>query len=186
MSEKTRWPRAEALKLAADIEAMMIPFVDRFEIAGSLRRGRQDVGDIEVLYIPHYENRQVDMFKTESVDTADEELNRFLAKGTFLKRPGANGTTAWGMKNKLALHHSGIPVDFFATTPENWWVSLVIRTGGKETNLKLTNGALAKGMHLNAYGSGFTLQNKQVVPARSEREVFELAGVPYQEPCERA
>ncbi len=97
-----------------------------------------------------------------------------------------DGRTTWGPKNKLAIHcETGIAVDFFATTIENWWVSLVIRTGGKATNLKLTTGALDKGMHLNAYGSGFTLQNKQVVPARSEREVFELAGVPYREPWER-
>lgn len=186
MSDKTRYPRTEALALARELQTMLAPFVDRLEIAGSLRRGRAEVGDIEILYIPRFEDRQADMFTTEPMDVAHEKLGRLLANGTFSKRPGANGTFAWGLKNKLALHRDGIPVDFFATTPENWWVSLVIRTGGKETNLKLTNGAMAKGMHLNAYGSGFTLQNKQVVPARSEREVFDLAGVPWQEPEERA
>lgn len=73
-------------------------------------------------------------------------------------------------------------MDFFSTTAENWNVSLVIRTGGKATNLKLTNGAIAKGAHLQAFGSGIVLQNKKIIPATSERHVFELCGVPYQEP----
>lgn len=186
MNEKHRWPHAEALSIAEEIRADLYPFCYKIEIAGSIRRKKADVGDIEILLIPKTEMRQVGLFDLEPFDLAHEELNRRLSCGWLEKRKGENGTTSWGPKNKLAIHTgTGIAVDFFTTTPENWWVSLVIRTGGKETNLKLTNGALAKGMHLNAYGSGITLQNQQVIPARGERHVFELCGVPYQQPEDR-
>jgi len=182
---KTRHNYADAMRLAEQLVEDLRPFCRRIEIAGSLRRNKDTVGDIELLFIPAFEDRQIDMFTTEPMDLAHEELNRWLAAGVMSKREGANGSTAWGAKNKLALHRSGIACDFFSTTEENWWVSLVIRTGGKETNLSLTNGAIAKNMHLNAYGSGFTKLGK-VIPCHSEREVFEMAGVPYREPEDRA
>lgn len=183
--EKKRYPHGIAHRLAVELMEELAPFCERIIIAGSLRRNRPDVGDIELLYIPSFEDRQADMFTTEPADVAGEKIDAMLAAGTFSKRPKIDGTFTWGKKNRLAIHRDGIPVDLFATTQENWWVSLVIRTGGKETNLRLTNGALAKGMHLNAYGSGFTLQNKRVVTAHSERDVFELAGVRYAAPEDR-
>lgn len=60
--------------------------------------------------------------------------------------------------------------------------SLVIRTGGKETNLALTTGAQALGRKLHAYGAGVTMEDGTLRVCRSEREVFELCGVPYAEP----
>jgi hypothetical protein len=54
------------------------------------------------------------------------------------KRKNKNGVTTWGTLNKLATHAtSGIGVDLFATTHDRWFVSLVVRTGSKETNLSL-------------------------------------------------
>lgn len=182
MSTKTRWPHAEAFALALEIQAALDPFCYKTVIAGSLRRNRPDVGDIELLFIPRTEMRQAGLFDLEPFDLANEELDRWLLAGTITKRPSVDGRFTYGPKNKLCIHSSGIPIDFFSTTIENWHVSLVIRTGGKATNLKLTNGAISKGAHLNAYGSGVTLQNQKIIPATSERHVFELCGVPYQEP----
>lgn len=181
---KQRHDHHTALTLAEKIVEELRPFCERIEIAGSLRRKKETVGDIEILFIPRMEDRQMDMFSTEPMDLAHEELNRWLATGIVSKREGEKGTTSWGPKNKLAQHPSGIGIDFFSTTAENWWVSLVIRTGGKETNLSLTNGAIALNMHLNAYGSGFTKLGK-VIPCHSEEDVFRLAGVRYREPEER-
>lgn len=185
-TEKQRWPRATAILLADEIKSELEPFCERIEIAGSLRREKLDVGDIEILYVPKFEDRQADMFTTEPYDIANEKISEWLNNGTISKRPGVDGRFTWGLKNKLAIHRDGIPIDFFATTIPCWWVSLVIRTGGKESNLKLTNGAIAKGMHLNAYGEGVTLQNKTVIPATSEHHVFDLCGVTYSEPKYRA
>ena len=183
---KTKFPRAEAQAVADQIMAELEPFCQQITIAGSLRRGQPEVGDIELLFVPRYEDRQIDFFNKEPVDTAAEKINQWHAAGTIFKRPNVDGHFTWGPQNKLAVHtDSGIPVDFFSTKPENWWVALVIRTGSKETNLRLTTGAQARQRTLNAYGSGVTLQGGRVIPATSEAHVFELCGVPYLEPHER-
>lgn len=186
MSVKTKWPRAVALAVAAELGDILTPFCERLEIAGSLRRGKPTVGDIELLFIPKSESRADGLFDTTQVNLADEVINRLLSSGVLAKRPNVNGSFAWGEKNKLAIHGpSGIPVDLFATTADNWWLSLVIRTGSKETNLKLTTGAARQGRKLNAYGAGVTMRNGTVTKATSERDVFHLCGCPYLEPKSR-
>jgi hypothetical protein len=68
----------------------------------------------------------------------------------------------------------------------NWWVSLVIRTGGKDTNLKLATGARKLGRTLHAYGCGVEdLKTGEVVKANSEQDVFRLCAVDYIEPNQR-
>ena len=63
------------------------------------------------------------------------QINRELRA---LRSPEPVGTFARGVQNKLGIHvPSGIPVDFFATTPAGWFRSLVIRTGSKDFNLWL-------------------------------------------------
>jgi DNA polymerase/3'-5' exonuclease PolX len=126
------------------------------------------------------------LFDRRLVSVADEVCNELLRDGILAKRPNVKGHFTWGEANKLAVHvASGVPVDFFSTTEDNWWVSLVIRTGSKETNLKLTNGAIHLGRKLHAYGSGVTMPDGSTRKAQSEQEVFELCGVPYLEPKDR-
>ena len=52
MSEGPRIPRARALMLAQGLIETLRPHCERIEIAGSLRRGKPDVGDIELVCIP--------------------------------------------------------------------------------------------------------------------------------------
>lgn len=186
MGGTSRWPHKAAWTVAEELAAALVPFVDRITIAGSLRRQKPTVGDIELLFVPRHETRQADMFATEQVDLAGEQIERLLITGEITKRPSKTGAFTWGPKNKLALHRSGIAVDFFATTLENWWVSLVVRTGGKETNLSLTTGAQNLGRSLNAYGCGVTNRRTgEITPATSEEHVFQLCGVPYLSPEQR-
>jgi DNA polymerase (family 10) len=78
-----------------------------------------------------------------------------------------------------------MPVDFFATTPDCWFVALVLRTGPKELNTMLAASALRRGMQLHAYGVlEVTATGEPIIP-ESEREVFQRLGVPYREPAQR-
>lgn len=61
----------------------------------------------------------------------------------------------------------------------------MIRTGSKDTNLRLTTGAQRRGATLNAYGMGVTWSDGTTTPATSEQHVFEMCGIPYLEPCKR-
>lgn len=161
------------------------PATSRLIVAGSLRRRKQSVGDVEILFVPKLETRAEDMFSTRQVDLAAEIIDGMLNRGDVSKRPSVRGTFTWGPQNKLAIHRNGVPVDFFAATEEKWWVSLVVRTGSLAMNLMLTTGAQKLGRSLNAYGSGVTCSDGTVIAATSERHVFELCGVEYREPWER-
>lgn len=186
--DKPRFPHRMALEVALELQALLAPVcTPKLIVAGSLRRRRALVGDIELLYVPLFEDRPVDMFAVAPFDLAAELIDGLTATGVLVKRPKSNGTFTWGPQNKLAVHvASGIPVDFFATSEECWPVALVIRTGGEVTNLKLTTGAQMLGRTLHAYGSGTTdLKSGRLTRANSEEDVFRLCGVPYQRPEER-
>lgn len=189
---RTKFLLDEARVVAKELYDRLLPFCERCKVVGSVRRKRSYVSDVELLFIPKRtpdpssfmgallgESSEIDM-----IDMADLTINRLVKDGVLAKRHNEKGSPCWGPLNKLAIHTaSGMPVDFFATTAENWPVSLVIRTGGKRTNLQLTMGANKLGLTLNAYGSGFTrLKDGVKIPCHSEEDVFRLAGVPFKEP----
>jgi len=102
---KPQYPRAIAISAAKEICDALKPVTSRLVVAGSLRRRRLQVGDVEILYVP-------------TTDT-DAIIDDFLAREILIKRPNKRGHFAWGPKNKLAIHKStGVPVDLFATTEE--------------------------------------------------------------------
>ena len=145
-------------------------------MAGSIRRRKPIVGDIELLVIPKY---------LDGVDQLDEEIKKLMAEGLLGYRRNKLGSKVYGPKNKLMLHvPSGIGVDIFSTSDECWWVSLVVRTGGEITNRRIATAAIRKGWHLQAYGHGFSTPRGDVV-CQSEEQVFRAVGLPYPEPWER-
>lgn len=186
MSDKKKWPIDEAWSVALELTELFAAHAERICIAGSIRRRKPLVGDIELLAIPKMGVRQADMFTTESFDTLHEFVGFLIAAGILAKRPNVNGAFTYGLQNKLLIHcASGIPVDLFSTTLEKWWVSLVVRTGSKETNLRLTIGAQALGRKLYAYGAGVTMPDGRLVLATSEQEVFQLCNAKYLDPENR-
>lgn len=194
--ERPRYPREQALAIAQDLAAYLTPFCERghLEIVGSLRRGKPDVGDIEILYVPVLVQMPDpgDLFAcTIYMDAAARVLKHFIEAGFLAKRPNCEGREAWGPLNKLAIHvESGIPVDFFGTTRENWYNSLVCRTGGALTNKLIASRALERGWTWNVYGSGFTRNTRpgercDTHRSQSEADVFEFIGLDYLPPEER-
>lgn len=179
-------PREEALAVAKELYDRLSPFTEKCKVVGSLRRYRKFVHDIELLFIPKTELKREGLFPIDDTlaDRAELTIDRWEREGFLKKRPNVRGSFTWGKQNKLAIHtRTGIPVDLFSTTVEKWWVALVIRTGGKITNLQLTKAALARGLTLHAYGSGFErLSDHTQIPCSSEQDVFRIAGIPYVAP----
>jgi DNA polymerase (family 10) len=185
---KTRYPRALALKVCRECLEAIGEGCERVIVAGSLRRRKQEVGDIEILYIPIREERQVpgDMFGKQMVDLVDLAIRELVDAGTLELRKGETGHTAYGPKNKLMTHlPTGMPVDFFATVESSWYNYLVCRTGSKESNMRIAKAAMDKGWRWNPYGAGFTGPNGAAHQVTDERDVFEFVGLPYREPWER-
>jgi DNA polymerase/3'-5' exonuclease PolX len=166
----------EAKVIAGKLKARLEPACERIEIAGSIRRRRPLVRDIELLCIPRF---------VDGVDILDREIASLVARGVLRYRPNKFGSRVYGPKNKFMVYiPASIGVDIFSTDFECWAVSLVVRTGGRTTNRRIATTALRKGYRFHAYGRGFTTPDGEIM-CRSEREVFEAVGLPYLEPWER-
>jgi DNA polymerase/3'-5' exonuclease PolX len=186
MSGKPRWEWDDAAAAARELCRALKPVTTRLCIAGSLRRRSPLVGDVEILYIPATEARKVDLFHVEPVDLAAEELELMVRQGILAKRLSVTGSASWGPKNKLAVHvASGIPVDLFAASENNWWNYLVCRTGPAALNKRIATLAQKKGWKWHPYGEGFTGPAGQAVAVTCEEEVFEFVGLPFMRPADR-
>jgi DNA polymerase/3'-5' exonuclease PolX len=197
-TEKRKWPAALGWQIGRTLVEMMRPYVQvetargdsrptsYIAVAGSLRRGKEEVGDVEILYVPRFGpiKKYGEMFESTG-SLADNYINS-LVGSKLEKRLNVEGHTTWGNQNKLAVHKAtGMPVDLFATTVENWWVSLVIRTGPKDFNIALIQSARNRGLQLNAYGTFTELATGDRLYPESEREVFDMAGMAWVEPEDR-
>lgn len=183
---KTKFPRALALAAAADLCRLLKPVTDRLICAGSLRRKKAEVGDLELVYIPKFNVVPDGLFDTAKENLTDRALAEILDREILVQRKNSLGTFTWGERNKLAIHTAtGIPVDLFATDERSWFNYLVCRTGSAGTNMHIAAEALKKGWRWHPYKEGFTDADGNLVTVHSEREVFDLVGLPYLEPWER-
>ena len=208
MSAKTKFPRAAALEVARELCRALKPVCgpDRLIVAGSLRRRKEEVGDVELVFVPRHGEVQDGLF-AKAGDLANAAINQLVAAGVLTHRLSSAGLPAWGAMNKLAVHAaSGIPVDLFSTHEEFFFNYLVCRTGSKETNTLIAIKAQERGLKWLPTREGFEIKELDkvldtfahtegllpahvhtgaVIPAKSERAVFELAGLAYREPWER-
>jgi len=178
---KPRYPRLLALDVAREIIDALAPACSRICFAGSLRREKADVGDIEILYIP------ATSWPRELVNLADNTIARLEKDGILERRLNVKGRETFGRLNKLMRHiASGIPVDLFAASFDNWFNRLVCLTGPKELNQRICREALRIGWGWNPAGVGFTAKDSgQVARMESEEDVFDFVGIPFCEPKDR-
>lgn len=186
MSDKRKYPRTQALAVAKEIMSPLADVTLRIAVAGSLRRGKPEVGDVEIVYVPLTDTVPVDLFGgTVARDLAAARIEQLVISNLLAKRLNHDGHPTWGPKNKLAVHvASGIPVDLFATTEECWWNYLVCRTGSAETNKQICIAAQERGWKWNPYGPGFS-RGCETESVTSEAEVFAFVGLPYMPPEKR-
>lgn len=182
MPEKQRWPRPEAVRVAQEVARALKPHCLRIIVAGSVRRGKPNVGDVEILYISKTQMRLKDgeMFEQHEANLADDAIKELEKTGVLERRKNVNGSTVFGQKNKLMVHvATGMPVDLFSTTEESWFNDLVCRTGPAESNTLIAMAAQRKGFKWNPYGPGFTDRHMSSIRMISEREVFQFVNLPW-------
>lgn len=186
---KPRFARHLALTVANEIVEILKPVCERVIVAGSLRRGKQWVGDVEILYIGNtvVQPKQGDLFARESVNLAALAIADLLASKVIAARPNKLGGSTWGDQNKLAVHvRSGVPVDLFSATEANWWNYLVCRTGSASHNVTIATRAKQLGWAWNPYGPGFAkLTGSEVYAVQSEADLFRFLNVQYVDPQDR-
>jgi DNA polymerase/3'-5' exonuclease PolX len=198
LTQSVRFENALARDVAQDFIDALADHCERIQIAGSLRRRKPFVKDVEIVFVPKFEAQpgfvlKKDLFASPeplpAINLAEKAIENLLKAGLIRKRTNINGVAAWGPKNKLAIHGpSGMPVDLFTATRENFFNYLVCRTGGEQNNIQVASAAQALGWKWNPYGEGFSRPKgltREIHPISSEREVFEFVGLAYREPWKR-
>lgn len=183
-----RFPRAAAERVIDELRDRMRGTCTHWEPAGSFRRGRPDVGDIEIVYVSSVAFRPpVSELIARDVDLAEECIADMLHRRVLVPRPNVAGIFSLGSWNKLLIHPlSGIPIDLFRTREECWFNYLVCRTGSAENNIAIARAAIERGLTWQPYTPGFwDHATHQTIPVHSEQDAYRIAGLPYKEPRER-
>ena len=90
--------------------------------------------------------------------------------------------------SKIKRLHYGdadINIDIYTATPASWSTLLLIRTGSKENNIRLATIAKRKGWQLKANGDGLFNNHGDRIAGDTEESIYQVLGIPYQEPHDR-
>jgi len=141
------------------------PDVVRCSTAGSLRRWKEVIGDIDFLV---------------------SSRNPTAVIGFFVAQPGVQTVLAHGDTKASVILAGGIQADLRVVTDEEYPFALAYFTGSKEHNIVMRQRAIARGLRLNEYGlfrsSEETRDPALRVECREERDIFEHLGLAYVPP----
>jgi len=147
-------PLAKSLK--GEIEKL--DTVSRVEVAGSIRRRKETVGDIDLLVVAEDHESVMDHF------TGLKIVEEVIVKGP--------------LKSSVRLE-GGVEVDLRVFNAESFGAAMVYFTGSKETNVELRRVAISKGLKLNEYG---VYRDDTMVAGETEEEVFSALDMDTPEP----
>lgn len=189
MGGSVRIPLAQAARLAEEVAWLLDPCCLRREIAGSVRRRKPHVGDIEIVAIPRLGEPMLDLFGNESgdgPDLLDRHVRQLLEDGMFAARPDINGHTAVGTRYKRLLYRDA-PLDLFTATEANWGQILAIRTGPGLFSKQLMSSRLQGGwLPVGVRSEGGQMwRGKAALEMPEEADVFALVGATVLEPWRR-
>lgn len=183
MSTGTRLPLHLAHAVALALVATLRPACLRVEIAGSIRRKRADVGDVEVVAVPRMEQGvPVAMFEpAPEISALDPVLARLQAEGRVVPHPTdpKNGERY----KKLWLPKAGLQLDLFIVTLATWGPQFAIRTGPVEYSKRLVTALNHKGWRCER-GTVYDREGEPV-PCPEERDFLAACGEPWTEPEHR-
>jgi DNA polymerase (family 10) len=154
----------ECEKITAYIEKFA--GIDKITPAGSLRRGRDTVGDLDILV---------------TGSACCTEAGRQQAIAYVAKYPPLMDVIASG-DNKISFHlRSGMQVDVRLLPPESFGAAMQYFTGSKAHNVALRQRALKMGYTLNEYSLA-TLEGAKPVAGKTEEEIYDKLKLDYVPP----
>ena len=179
----------EALICAEGLLAAISPFCHRCEIAGSIRREKPEVKDIEIVAIPKWEPRPdtANLFG-EDVDT--NLLHIWALSGDCPVRwikPGTAEIVDWRPKPDGRYWRGligGIKLDLFITDPMRWGTTMLIRTGSADFSHAVASHALHQGYKFHEGGLWRTVGGVPLtqIETADELDVFRELGMRWIEP----
>ena len=133
------------------------PSVNQAEIAGSLRRGKEIVKDLDLIASS---NKPKEVMKA------------------FISAPNVEKVIAHGETKSSVILAGGIPCDLRVVPPEVWPTALAHFTGSKEHNIALRQRAIDRGLHLSEWG---LLKGKSKTPLKlkDEKDLHKALGLAF-------
>ncbi len=165
---------AAAKTIADTYVERLAPYCGLLEIAGSIRRKRPQVGDIEIVCIPR-EIEVPDLF-SENRPVRVPGFAKVLAGLEIIKGKPATG------KNIQCNTPEGIKLDIFTATTDNLGFIFAIRTGSAEFSQYLGAHWVRRGFR--GIGGHMT-RGGEIFSTPTEKGFFQMLGVPWVEPQER-
>ena len=177
---KTKIALAEAQKISAEIIELLASYCERIEVAGSVRRKKAEVGDLEIVCIPR---RLLNLFGEPGDSVLDHRLIELVQSGHLLPA-GANGDKY----KKFIVHPSGIQLDLFITTPEQWGVIFTIRTGSADFSHRLVTQRFKGGLLPGdlRVGEGRVWRGLEALNTPEEIDFFNVIELRYIKPEARS
>jgi DNA polymerase (family 10) len=148
-----------ALELAEDLLERLrrVAGVHRAEYAGSLRRMRETIGDVDLLVASREVDAVMDAF------TSYGSVERVLARGDT---------------KSSVVTRGGLQVDLRVIPDEVWGAALIYFTGSKAHNVRIREIAVRQGLKLSEYGL-FVADTGELLEARTEEAVYERLGMAF-------
>jgi DNA polymerase (family 10) len=152
-----RRPLGQVLELAQRLEAALaaVPGVVHAAVAGSVRRRRDTIGDVDVIVATREPERAVE---------------------AFASLPDVQSVSARGPTKTTVRLSNGMDADLRVLEPDAYGAALMYFTGSKAHNVKLRKLAQKQGLKLNEYG---LFRGARRVAGRTEKEVFEALGLSW-------
>jgi len=175
----------EAQAYANKVVEAIRDLCDRIEVAGSIRRKKKEVNDIDIVAIPKYIQAKSPLGTTISYGPSETWRERI--PGVLMCLPLKLLGHAFGSElMRLSFRENGLQVDIYRARPETWGILLLVRTGSIEHNMKLCNIAKSKGLKLSA-SQGVVTQAGfgEIIASNTEEEIFAALGLPYIDPRNR-
>ncbi len=149
--------RVAAENIASSLRA--VDGVEQVEIAGSIRRGRETIGDIDILVTTKGDHAAIfDEF------VALNDVEEVIARGDT--------------KTSARLRTSGMQVDVRIVDTEQFGAALHYFTGSKEHNIEVRARAKKMGLKVNEYGV-LRLDSDEMVETPTEEDLFEMLGMKW-------
>ena len=148
---------ARAMPLACWFIEQLSPLeaVKQIAFAGSLRRGRETIGDIDLL-------------------VAAKEPDAAAISNAFVELEPITDVLVKGPTKTSVRVENGLQVDLRIIRPDQYGAALMYFTGSKEHNIRMRARAIRQGMRLNEYG---LVKGDTTVACETEEEVFKALGL---------
>ncbi len=152
-----RRPLGEVLWLARQLVQRLeqLPQVEHAALAGSARRYKETVGDLDLL--------------------AATSRGRAVSDA-FVRFPEVDEVLLAGASRATVFLKTGLQVDLKIVEPESWGSGLQYFTGSKDHSIHLRTLALDQGLKINEYG---VWKGAERIAGRSEEEVYAALGLPW-------